>query len=167
MKSPLTRTLVLTPLLLALVAPAAAQQPTDATSKVNLVAQEPLFVAHLDGPDKLRTTFLPTNLGKLFASDEFHGLIDPFLKMLEQMKEQASGQVPIDLDELQKTIQNYSGRLTLAMHVVANEIDFDSGEPPFGFTFILSPDGTTDLKGLCDKCQQQRIWTATATRTWC
>ena len=159
----LKTTLVATPLLLALiapVAPASAQDPTTqktaaakeaAAGKVNLIAENPLFVAHVDGPEKLRARFLATNMGKLFASDEFKGLLEPMLKTFEQMKEQASGMVPVDLDELEKAIKGYSGRLTVAMHVVG-EIDFASSEPPLGFTVVLSPDGVTDLKGLCEKC---------------
>ena len=67
MMSRLKTTLAVTPLLLALIAPVApaiAQQPTtrkaaaakEATAgKVNLIADGPLFVAHFDGPDKLRS----------------------------------------------------------------------------------------------------------------
>jgi hypothetical protein len=160
----LKTTLAITPLLFALAVPATAQDPTTqkttrkaasatktAAGEVSLIAENPLFVAHVDGPDKLRTRFLATNLGKLLDSNEFKDLLKPMFKTLEQMKKQAAGKMPVDLDELEKTIKGYSGRLSVAMHVTG-KIDFQSSQPPFGFTVILSPDGVTDLKGLCEKC---------------
>lgn len=165
MISRLETTLALTPLLtlpLVLAAPTFAQQPTTqkaaAATKsdtksdtVNLVAENPLFVVHTDGPEKLRSRFLATNMGKMFASNEFKDLLKPMLKTLEDMKADAAGAAPVDLDELEKAIKGYGGRITAALHVVG-EIDFTSPQPPFGFTVILSPDGVTDLGGLCEKC---------------
>jgi hypothetical protein len=114
-----------------------------------ILPADPLFTVHIDGPAALRGAFLPTNMGKMFAGPEFKDMIAPVTQMIAGLKEQAGGEVPFDLDALEKAIYGYGGRVSAAFHLLDETIDF-SGEPPaFAVTIVLTPDGKTDLAGLC------------------
>lgn len=117
-----------------------------------IIPADPLVTLHIDGPAALRTAFLPTNLGKLFAGPEFKDMIAPFMQMIEGAKKQAGGQLPFDLDALEKAVYGYSGRLLVAFHLLDETIDFSKNEPPdFAITIALTPDGKTDLANMCKK----------------
>ncbi|MCA8954692.1 MAG: hypothetical protein KDC87_01385 [Planctomycetes bacterium] len=141
--------LLLVPLALALGAPLAAQ----AADAASILPAEPLFTMHIDGPAKLRAAFLPTNLGRMFASAEGQDLIAPFTKMLEHIKK--GGEAPFDVEAVEKAAYAYTGRMTLAAQLLDEKIDFNDPAPPlFVVAVVLSPDGKTDLEALCAKSRE-------------
>lgn len=125
------------------------------SSARNLLPENPLATLHIDGPAALRAAFLPTNLGKLFAGSEFKEMIAPFMEMYEGLKEPAGGELPFDPSSLEAGILNYRGRLIAAFHLLDKKIDFNAVESPnFMVTIALTPDGKTDLVGLCKAVQE-------------
>jgi hypothetical protein len=120
-----------------------------------IIPKNPIFTMHIDGPAALRAAFLPTNLGKMFAGPEFKDMIAPVKQMIESGKEQLGGEVPFDLNEIEKAIYGYRGRISAAFHLLDEAIDFTANEPPaFTVTIVLTPDGKTDLAAFCKKSQE-------------
>lgn len=112
-----------------------------------VIPQTPLLVAHVDGPAALRATFLPTNIGKMFAGPEFKELAAPLHAMLEMVRQQA-GQAPFDAAALEKGILNYRGRLSVSVHLHGRKVDpRGPEETPWTIGVVLSPDGQTNLEG--------------------
>jgi hypothetical protein len=128
----------------------AAGLTAQTASSSSVIPANPLITLHLDGPQALRAAFLPTNLGKMFAGPEFQEMVAPITQMLEAMKEQAGGELPFDINTVSDTVINYRGRLVIALHLLDDAIDFTSPNPPdFMLTVALTPDGATDLAGMC------------------
>ena len=128
---------------------APAQSPKPAT----VIPGKPLVTIHIDGPAAMRAAFLPTNLGKMFSGPEFKDMVAPMMQMFEGLKKEG-GELPFDVEELEKAMLNYNGRVTMGLHLLADEIDFDDRTPPkFMVTVAMTPDGKTDLAAFCAKCK--------------
>jgi hypothetical protein len=130
-----------------------AQEDTARNTGRLHLPQKLIALLQIDGPQRLRGNFLPTNVGRMFAGDEFKHMVAPVAKLFERVKEKAGVEVPIDIDALEEAIYAYGGRLTVAFYAEPEVlVSTEQTTPEFSLFLILSPDGKTDLPAFCKQC---------------
>ena len=149
MKPELIRTCFLL-LALSVAAPQSPAQDKD-PSPFDLIPAGTHIVVSMDGPAALAKKFAGTRLHKLLGSDAVAELVQKHRNSFEPILKKKLEALSFDLDELQKQLLDYSGKLVLAIHLGDRAIDFSDPPPELTVTVLLSPDGRTPLKQICTK----------------
>ncbi len=121
----------------------------------------PVFSMHMDGPEKLRVAFLPTNLGTFLAGEEARTFLTPAIQMLDMLDQQSRAMIGNGEEEeeeeegaanhpgLKEILINYSGRLVLSGYLLGEgPMENENRTPKGALVLSLAPDGNTDLSGL-------------------
>lgn len=129
------------PLLLATFSAAAAQDPV-------LVRSTDVAVLRLQGPQRIRSAFLPTNLGTLLAAKEsldfWELLRGAFRDRLRGLGDDVGG----NLATLVEGLDGYAGDITLALSMTPHPEAWAGISPDVGGVLVLEPDGRTDLPAI-------------------
>lgn len=112
---------------------------------------EPMLTIEFESLAKLKKTFADTNIGAMFASQEFAALIDRGVALIGEEMGPGEADNWKFMEEVLGMLEGYSGRVRISGRFDGMvESDF-GGYPRFAFTVCVDPDENIDFAAIADK----------------
>lgn len=148
---------ILAPVGLALAAVLAAQ---DDSAAWRLLPRDPAIVIAIDGPGRMAKTLGETRMGKVIGSSALAKRLLEQVGELEGRMKELGGEAGFDVEKHYRELLRYEGRLLVAIGQIRWDklwkasLTGQRHDPEPGdigpVTLVLTPDGKTDLPGLCE-----------------
>lgn len=137
MADPVTLSAILASAVVAL-----AQDPAPAPDPVaRFVAADTAFVLRLDGPARMRASFLATNVGTMLEAQEAGDLWDALGEPLRRVLRVLGDEAGVGLSGAITELRPYRGRITIAIDLTPHEQAWAGVPPDAAGVLVMAPDG--------------------------